>query len=320
MNTTRETAGYHDRSLIVKTIGGLMLLGGLGAALIGPVEVYAYYAFTEGGKFHYEGFGFGSFMFAYIASQVVGYYTIAAVFIPLGYGHLKRRRWARSLTLTGLWVWLVAGLPLTVIAYLMLFQSKELALPMVIAVMVIAPLIYPVAPLLLMRVYRGKNVQLTFEAADLQPSRLDETPLPVRGLCGLLILTIITLHAPLLLRGVFPFFGRLLADMEGFLALDLVIVALSILTWGVARQRLWSWWGALFVFGLITLSGIVTFVQVTLRDMLAAMQLPAYEMDLFQNVPILDGYYGLFLVSPLIVTLAIILLVRRHFGSASMER
>ncbi len=315
MDTTTQSTDHRNHSLILKLIGGLMLLGGFAAALIGPVEIYAYYAFTGGGKFHYDGFGFGSFMFAYITSQVAGYYAIAAVLIPLGCGHLKLRRWARSLTLTGLWIWLVAGFPLTVIAYLMLFQAKRLALPLIIIVLVLAPLIYPVAPLLLMRFYRGQNVQLTFETADPHPAPIDQIPLPVRGLCGLLILTIITLHAPLLLRGVFPYFGRLLTGLDGFWALDILIVALAVLTWGLARQKLWGWWGVLIVVGLTTLSGILTFLQVTLRDALFAMQLPAYEMDWFKNVPILDGYYGLFTISPLIVTLVIIILVRRHFGA-----
>jgi hypothetical protein len=41
--------------------------------------------FSEGGSFSYEGFGFGSFMFGNIASQVIGYYLIAAVLIVVGY-------------------------------------------------------------------------------------------------------------------------------------------------------------------------------------------------------------------------------------------
>ena len=40
--------------------------------------MYCFYLFSEGGRFHYEGFGFGSFMFGNIASQIVGYYLIAA--------------------------------------------------------------------------------------------------------------------------------------------------------------------------------------------------------------------------------------------------
>ena len=74
-----------DRRPILVIIGVLLLLVGLGAAFLGPVEMYCFYLFSEGGRFHYDGFGFGSFMFGNIAWQIVGYYLIALVAVPLGY-------------------------------------------------------------------------------------------------------------------------------------------------------------------------------------------------------------------------------------------
>jgi hypothetical protein len=62
----------------------------------GPLEMYCFYLFSEGGHFYYEGFGFGSFMFGNIASQIIGYCLIAAVCVPLGYGHLATRRCSTS--------------------------------------------------------------------------------------------------------------------------------------------------------------------------------------------------------------------------------
>ena len=103
MRETVSNADYRDRSLILAVIGVLLLFVGIGAAFLGPAEMYCFYLFSEGGRFHYGGFGFGSFMFGNIAGQIVGYYLIAALFIPLGYGHLKVRRWARTLSLTLLW-------------------------------------------------------------------------------------------------------------------------------------------------------------------------------------------------------------------------
>jgi hypothetical protein len=312
MQTTMGRTTYRDRGLILRALGGLMLLAGLGAALLGPVELYVYYAFSEGGKFHYEGFRFGSFMFAYIALQVVGYYAIAAILIPLGLGHLRLRRWAASLMQTLLWMWLVAGLPLTATALLMLFVSKEPALPVIVASLVVVPLIYPAIPLLLMRFYRSEAARRTFEAADPRPDPLGDTPLPVRGACGLLILTLVALHGGFLLRGVFPFFGRLLSGMDGVLALDLMIVALGILTWGLARRKLWGWWGSLAVLAALTASTALTFSRLTLRDALIAAQFPPYEMALFQNVPLLAGRWGLLIAAPFAAMLAVLLPVRRH--------
>jgi hypothetical protein len=114
---------YRDSSPILIAIGVLAFLVGLGAAFLGPVEMYCFYLFGEGGRFHYPGFGFGSFMFGNIATQIAGYYLIAALFLPLGYGHIARRRWARPLALALLWFWLILGIPLGILSVAITFAS-----------------------------------------------------------------------------------------------------------------------------------------------------------------------------------------------------
>ena len=58
-------------------MGLIMLLVGIGVALLGPLEIYPFYLFSEGGRFYYDGFGFGSFMFGNIAAQVLGINRVA---------------------------------------------------------------------------------------------------------------------------------------------------------------------------------------------------------------------------------------------------
>lgn len=84
----------------LKAVGVLLLLIGGMASYLAPYEIYAFYLFSEGGKFYYPGFGFGSFMFANITAQVAIYYLLAMIFLPLGYGHLFLRSWARQLAAT----------------------------------------------------------------------------------------------------------------------------------------------------------------------------------------------------------------------------
>src|SRR4030042_2937158 len=103
MEKQSEKADYKDRSRIIAALGGLLMLGGVAIGFLAPLEMYCFYLFSEGGRFAYEGFGFGSFMFGNIAGQIVGYYLIAGILIPLGYGHLNKRRWARTVSLTLLW-------------------------------------------------------------------------------------------------------------------------------------------------------------------------------------------------------------------------
>jgi hypothetical protein len=115
---------YKDQGRVLAALGVPLLLVGIGAAALGPAEMYCFYLFSEGGPFHYEGFGLGSFMFGNIATQIIGYYVIALLLIPLGYGHLKLRRWARTLALTLLYAWLVLGVPLAVAFLFVLFTPS----------------------------------------------------------------------------------------------------------------------------------------------------------------------------------------------------
>ena len=156
-----DTMGYRDRGKVLQIIGALFLLGSISAAFLGPIELYCFYLFSEGGRFHYAGFGFGSFMFANIASQIIGYYLIAVLGVALGYGHLKLRRWVRPLTVTLLWFWLVMGIPLMIVVYGMYIQAKDPTVMQFAITLPFAAIIYPIAPIHLYRLYRGRDVKGT---------------------------------------------------------------------------------------------------------------------------------------------------------------
>ncbi len=85
-------------------------------------------------------------MFGNIAAQIAGYYLIAALLIPLGYGHLKPRRWVGPLTQALLWAWLVVGGASSVLAAFILFASKDLSLPATLMMLVFLGVSYLVAP------------------------------------------------------------------------------------------------------------------------------------------------------------------------------
>ena len=292
--------------VVLRGAGLVLLAVGLAALYIGPIELDVYRAFSEGGRFHYPGFGYGSLMFAYIAVQVAAYYLIGALGLVLGYGHLALRRWAHALTTSLLWAWLAVGLPLTALAVLMWVTSKGatptgllLAIPFLI-------LVYPVAPALLLRLYRGEALRGAFTG---EPSPLEETPLPVRGTCVLLLLVLLALHGPMLLNGVAPVYGELVTGRQGVLILDGLVILLGWLIWGYARGRRWAWWGAVAYFGGLTASAAVTFARASLRDVLAAMALPARELEWFQGVPFLDAPLAVAVAIPLGLMTLLVLVV-----------
>lgn len=298
---------------LVRGFGALLLLVGLFFAFVGMVEMECFYLFSEGGRFSYEGFGFGTFMFANIATQIAGYYVIAAIGIALGAGHLGLKRWAREISLTLSMSWLIVGLPLTLIALLMFTTSKDPSVIGFLAALPIAALVYPIAPLLAIRIYRSERIRCTFEETDPTPSWLANIPLSVRVLCVLLVLNIFALHGMVLLNGLFPFFGVLLVDVQGILALDVTFLLLGIAIWGLARLQPWAWWGTLVVFAVLTASTLLTLPRYTVGSIMALTRFAPLEIGTFSKLPFLDASPTLAAVLPLLTMLGMVGWVRRHF-------
>jgi len=306
---------FKDRSLILSLIGVLLLLVGVGAAFLGPLEMVTFYFFSEGGRFHYAGFGFGSFMFGNIATQIIGYYTIALLAIPMGYGHLKARRWARTLSVSLLWFWLVVGVPLVIIFFLILVSSKELSPVAGLVAAILLALSYVAVPGLLIRFYAGRNVRLTFEHRDPNSYWTERLPIPILVLCCLYLFYALVLHIPIFFRGVFPLFGVFVSGLRGVVLLDVSILYLVLLTWGTLSLRPWAWWGAILYFGLLTVSSLVTLLGASYADILAVMRFPARELEFLDGIPARGVHFAVLIGIPLLLTLGVIILARRHFGA-----
>jgi hypothetical protein len=310
---------FQDRRLLLTLIGIFLVAAGIVIGFFGPLEMYCFYLFSEGGPFHYEGFGFGSFMFGNIAAQIIGYYLIGIVGVCLGYSHLAMRRWARKLTLTLLWFWVIFGIPMTIVFLFVLFASKDPSIVGGLIALVLAGLAYFAAPWLLIQFYRSRDTRLTFEAHDAKPSWIDNLPQPVLVLSALLLFYVVVLHIPIFFSGLFPFFGLLLVDLEGIFVLDVSIVCLLGLTWGVLKLKPWAWWGTLVVVSLLTVSVIVTLVQYDLTDILSRMRFPPTEMEALQNLPFHGFHLALMVGVPLLVILGLLIASRPHFMPTSSQ-
>lgn len=305
---------YIDRSRLLVGFGALLLLAGFALALLAPAEFYAFYLFSPGGPFYYEGFGFGSFMFGNIAAQIMGYYLIAALLIPLGLGHVRLRSWARTFSLVLLHAWLVVGVPMTILFFLVLFASKDLPPFAPWAAVVLIPLFYPIVPLLLIRFYQSRHVMATFNRHDSPEHWLEGRPLPVLVLGFLLGLVAIVMHIPLFFRGLFPAFGTFLVGMAGILALALSVLSLVFLVWGVLRQQAWAWWGAVLFVGLLAASSLLTLAKTSFAQLLALLRFPPTEMEFLDGLPFQGWHLAAFLGLPLLLMLGLLLLSKRHFG------
>ena len=313
MEGTANKSAHKDRRWILVAIGGLLLLVGVMAALLGPAEMYCFYLFSEGGRFHYDGFGFGSFMFGNIAAQIIGYYLIAIVCIPLGYGHLRVRRWARTLSLTLLGFWLVAGVPLLLLFLFILLSSKDVSPAGALVAVVSLALSYTVLPGLLIWFYRSGDVKLTFHTRDPNSYWIDALPIPVLVVSSLLLLCAIAMQILILFNGIFPLFGLWLSDLQGILLIDISIMCLVTLIWGMLRMKAWAWLGSLFCLGLLTLSVILTLSISSLADILSRMRFADLEMEMLQGLPLHGIHFAALVAIPLLATLGLIVYSRRYF-------
>jgi hypothetical protein len=305
---------HRDRRPVLVALGLVLLLAGLACAFLGPVELYVFYLFSEGGRFYYDGFRFGSFMFGNIALQVAGYYLIAAVLIPLGYGHLRLRRWARPLALALFWTWLLLGLPLLAVLFFMTVSVKSFSIAGLAVFVLLLAFSYLALPWLAIRFYQGRNVRGTFEARDPRPSAMEERPTAILVICLLDLFFLLALHVPLLFRGLFPLFGTLLGGLEGIYLTAAAVLLLGLLLWGTWNRYRWAWWGSAAYYALLAATWIVTFARTWWADLLAWLQFSPTEVKMLSGLPLRGYEIGLFVGLPMLACLALILLSRRHFG------
>jgi hypothetical protein len=308
---------FKDRSPVLIFFGVILLLVGLAMAFMGPLETHAFYLFSAGGRFHYEGFGFGSFMFGNIAAQIVGYYLIAMVALPLGYGNIMRLRWARTLSLALMGFWLVAGIPLMVAFMFVLMASKDVTLPVVLIALIGLALSYAVVPVLLIRFYRSRDVRLTFETREPRSNWLEEVPLPVLVVCAFFAFTIAVLHVLLLFNGVLPVFHVLIFEPQSLTLIALSVLVLVALIWGMLRLRRWAWWGGLIYWGYLTFSSIAALSRMTFLEIISKMRFTPTEVDILDGIPIHGAHLAVLAGIPLLVTLGLIAHSRRYFCPAS---
>lgn len=304
---------YKDRTLLLKVIGIILLLSGIVSGFLGTLEVYCFYLFSAGGKFNYEGFGFGSFMFNNIACQVIGYYLIAAILTPIGFGHLKMKKWARHVSLTVIWSWLVVGLPLIIAAFFILTGTKGLSIPAALIVLIILALSYLVVPGLLIRLYNSRNIISTLENKDRKDYPIERVPIRILIISLLYLFYIIMLHILIMFNGIFPVFGIFVFGLEGIILLDITIFCFYLLAWGTIQRRIWAWWGSIVIVGIFTLSAVITLLKTRYLDILSGLRFPQSEIGFLAGIPI-QGYHLAIMVGiPLSITWILVILSKRDY-------
>lgn len=300
-------------SYIITIIGLISLFLGITAAFFGPLEIYCYYLFSEGGRFHYEGFGFGSLMFGNITMQILGYYIIALICIPLGYGHLKKYIWVQKISLTLLWVWFIVGIPILPILFFIIVTSKELSLLFIILSAILCLLSYTLIPALLIKFYKSKSVEMTLNINEKKYNFIKNYPISLIMMMILYIFYIYAFHILLFFKGIFPFFGQWLTDLKGFIFISISILFFVVLIIGTLNRKLWSWWASFFYFCFFIVSSIVTLLFSNFSEIVTLLNFPATETKMLINIPLNGFHLTVIFGIPLILTLGVIIFSKKYF-------
>ena len=298
---------------IITLIGILLVVIGVTAAFFGPLEIYCYYLFTEGGRFHYEGFGFGSFMFGNITMQILAYYIIALICIPLGYGHLKKHIWVQKISLALLWVWFIVGIPILPILFFIIVTTKEPSLLFIIFSAILCLLSYTLIPALLIKFYNSKSVETSLNINEKKKNFISNYPIPLLIINILYVFYIYVFHVLLFFRGIFPFFGHWFTDLTGFIFISISILFFVVLIIGTLNRKLWSWWASFFYFCFFVTSSLVTLLVSDFSEIVTLLNFPAIETKMLINVPLNGFHLTVIFGIPLVLTLGVIIFSKKYF-------
>jgi hypothetical protein len=171
-------------------------------------------------------------------------------------------------------------------------------------------LLYPIAPLALVRRYRSPRIREAFASQGQLGDFLAARSMPELVLAGLFLFLAVSMHLPMLLNGAFPLFGELVVGFPGFLAADVMILALVSLALGVLARGRWAWWGGTILLGAFSLSTLLTLPKYTPADLGSLIGVPRGEAEALAGLPFDGGPLAVFFLLPFLGTLGVLLTFR----------
>jgi len=312
---------FKDRRAGLICFGVLEILLGALCVLFIPLMLFgqAMAAKTSGGETQYR----------MILPAVAVYGVMAALFVALGTGSIRGRRWARALSLILAWSWLAVGVVGTAVYAVILpkiFGASGAApgvpesarMAIIVVALTFMAVILIALPAALVVFYQSKHVKATCEARDPVVRWTDRCPLPVLALSlWLLYGGVCMLLMPVAYHGVVPFFGVLLSGAPG-MAFCFVQAALWVyLARAVYRLKPEGWWILLVALVVIGVSSLITFARVDLIEMYRLMGYPEAQIELIRRYQFLQSSGMVWCVAlGFGALLAYLCYVKKFFGPA----
>jgi hypothetical protein len=296
-NVPEITPAHKDRTLGLIIFGVVSILIGACCALLVPL-MFLSVALSEtvtGGGVDVRS--------ASSASALYGF--MAAVFVWLGIGSIRARRWARELLLSLSWIWLLTGICSIVIGILVVPAvvgktgvdtgiPPEMTMIVMLVIFGLIGSLYVVLPALFVLFYRSPHVAATCRARHPDPQWVDACP---RRLLTLMVVWVLFAVSALLMPAYnffFPFFGIVLTGVVGATLWALVLAVCVALAVGTCRKAPWAWWGGLALTLVFTLSSALVTLRLDLSEIMGLMKLPEDQVAMMDTLPMFDGWVLVF--------------------------
>jgi hypothetical protein len=265
-----------------------------------------------------------------ILPGIIMFGCMAVIFVWLGIGSIKARRWARAVLLVLAWSWLLIGtVSLTVLLTMVprMIANIEAAQPAgrtevppeakMIAIVVSAVVLitmYIIVPGVWVLFYGRKDVKRTCELRDPKPRWTDRCPLPVMAVSLWLWLgALMMLAMPFAFHGIFPLFGTFLFGWPG----TIVYVTLTVLwvycAWALYRLDRRGWWVLFVIMIALSVSAFITYSR---HDFIEIYRIAGYseaQLTQLRQANIFTGNYMSWLSLMCTVPVLLYLLYIRKF-------
>lgn len=266
------------RKILIRITGILFLAVGLISLFIFPAEFTSFYAFTEGGKFHYEGFAFGSLMFAFIISNAMAYFTFAVFCIPLGMGNLKLKKWGLNLSLACLKTISIIGMTL-MIAFLFSFELiKKLELYQTLLILSFLIIFLIALPFAAIKFYINPKTGSLFQESV--PGNYFEKQ-STNQLTVLLLnyFWMMVFYLLIFLKGAFPLWGEFIFKKEGVYLISTAVFVLLVISYFFYKNKYRAEIASLIYYLFLFFTFAFTYFKYSTNDFLNKLSLPVYEME-----------------------------------------
>lgn len=264
------------RLLLIRIVGTLFLVTGLFSLFAFPAEFTSFYAFSNGGAFTYEGFGFGSILFAEILTSALIYAALALICIPVGIENTKSTYLGYKLSCI-LFITMIAIGISSVICIGLSFRLLDLfSVSQYIIIISVLTLTLVILPYLLLRFYQNQKTKQIFGPS--QNTYLENQSEQKLVVVVMNLVWVMAFAVMIFLKGAFPFMGRFIFKTQGTYLLSAVIFTFIVLNYLFYKNIRLIKYAMLVFYTFLALSVVMTFSIIPVRDFIGMLELPAYEM------------------------------------------